>query len=737
MKTNKLFQVVTFILLVCSILGLSIYPAQAQSEEDNISFALLSQDEISLQGPSDIASFTFNLPATWEVKDGARLYLSFNTTFNASSTAMTGTSENSVAGYLQVTLNETRIGTILLDQQGEITVELPLLLSAWNDLDPALPHRLEFTLRTPGPCNDSYADYASSFNGGLGVLIHPTSYLYLPHTLKPMVTDLRRLPYPIYQDSFLPDKAILLIPDQPTNMELSAVLTTAAVFGRMTEGNLALETLVSSEITQPQLESSHLIFVGKASAFPQLKQANLPAPIKGQGFNIPELGKEDGILQAVVSPLNPTHIWVVVSGLSDEGVVKASQALGGGEEIRVSENTNLSIITDSQYLQSKGFYGENMSFEDLGYDERVRWGPGLRYVDYTFDIPAGQAVHQGAFLDLVFAHSAMLDMDGSGITVSLNSDYIGSYRFSHESTKVTNWHLELPSSSFRQGENALTLRVTLEATSSCLSYQQLWFAVRPESALHMNLIEAPYEEARAQLNKYPYPFVPNLINTAFVVPKNDVVSWVLASQVAYDLGKEAGGVYIDMAVAFADAVPDKIRNERDILVIGLPSQTPFIQELTPQMPAPFDEGSNIATEAISGFTFNVSPEIPVGYLEVFLSPWDAQHVVMTLSGNGADGLTWASEALLDPEKFAELRGNLAILYDDQIIPYAVNTKQTSTLISVETSEEVTSAATAVAIDTQNTSANTGLPLASITIGAIAIVALALLGFFLNKGRQKG
>ena len=742
MNINKILRMTIYILLLSSILAMNIHPAQAEKEEDNVTFVMMGEDEISLQGPSDIKSFTFNLPATWEIEDGAQLYLSFNTTFNASSASTTGESINSVAGYLHVMLNETPLGTILLDQQGETTIELPLYPSAWNDLDPTDPHRLEFTLRTPGPCNDSYADYASSFNGGLGVLIHSTSYLYLPHRLKPIVTDLRRLPYPIYQNSFLPDSAVLVMQDNPSEKELAAVLTTSAVFGRLTEGLLTLETLTASELTATYLENSHIIFVGKPSSFPSLDLAVWPSPVMDQVFDAPAIGEKDGVLQAAVSPLNTNKLWLMVSGMSDEAVVKASQALGGEEEIRVTDNSGLAIVSDVMNLQQQSLYAEDMTFEDLGYESRERWGPGLRYVDYTFEIPAGQAVHQGAFLDLIFAHSAMLDMDGSGITVSLNGDYVGSYRFSNQSAKVTRWHLELPSSSFRQGDNIILFSINLESTSSCLSYSQLWFAARSESVLHMELVKAPYEEARPHLNKYPAPFVPNFVNTAFVLPKDDIASWDIASQIAYDLGVESGGVYIDLVVAFADNVPEDMLAERDILVIGQPNQMPFVQDLSASMPAPFDAGSDIANETASGFTFDISPNIPVGYLEVFLSPWNAQNIVMTISGNGVDGLAWAADTLLDPEKFAELRGNLAVLFDDQIIPYAVDVDTGKTQSAAVTKDDAANEGVVLAntpqpgelADTDKTQAD--LPLTGIAIGAISIAALVLISFFFSKGTSK-
>src|SRR5215207_3302842 len=272
MQTKNILRFIMFMTLACSNLIANVHPALAQkAAEERVGFSLLSQSEIGLQGPLDTRSFRFNLPATWELLEGGQLHLNFDVSFNAGS-AVGESSSQPIAGYLQVTLNNTPLGTITLDNRGENTVDLTIYLSTWKLKDPTASHDLEFNLRSPGPCNTTSMTNASPL-AGLNVVVHPTSYFLLPHRAAPMAADLRRLPYPIYQDSFVADKALLVIPDHPTELELQAAFMTSAVFGRLSDGNLGLETSTLSTLDPARSAGSHIIFVGQPAAFPQLDTA--------------------------------------------------------------------------------------------------------------------------------------------------------------------------------------------------------------------------------------------------------------------------------------------------------------------------------------------------------------------------------------------------------------------------------------------------------------------------------
>lgn len=667
MKIPNFVRMTLFILMTASLLAGNFQPGLAQQPAgDIVSFSQLTQREVTLQGPLDIQSFAFNLPADWEILDGSQLRVNYNAFFNDTAASAANPNGVTVAGYIQVTLNDVPIGTIVLDRRGENSIDLPIPTSAWATPDPQKRTRsLQFFLKSAEQCNRTNA-YAANPQVGLSVIVRSSSYFVLPRRQAPIATDLRRLPYPIFQDSFLPDTATLVMPDNPTEPELQAALTTSAALGRMTGNRLGLKTVAASKLDSSSLTDSHLIFVGKPSSFPQLPQATWPAPINGDAFSNPQVGAEDGVLQMAISPLNPARVWLMVSGQNDAGVAKAAQTLASGV-IRVEQQPGLSVISATQPVAVSSLGATDYTFADLGYSTETRWGPGIRFIAYRFQVPPGQVVKEEAYLDLVFSHSSLFDFQQSGLSVSLNGDYIGSFRFSERTAQVSSWRLNLPSASFQTGDNLLLVEANLEPITYCIPNQELWFTTRPESVLHVPTQPAPVETASTVLKDYPAPFTPTLDRIAFVLASNDPDGWSVASKIAFDLGAQTGGALIDPLVSFADKMPDSVKNERDLLLIGRPSAMPVLQELANAMPAPFDPGSDIAKEPPAAFTFKISPDVPVGYLQIFPAPWNPQRSVMIVSGNGPDGLTWGANALITPDQRSQLTGNLAVLYNNQII----------------------------------------------------------------------
>lgn len=726
-------KIVMFVVLMTSIIGADYGYVSAQGNAENVvNFSVLGQTEIGLQGPFDMKSFSFRVPADWEFLEGGQLHLDFSTFFNTGDLS-TSSGAGLTAGYLQITLNNVSIATITLNQVGDNSIDIPLYAYAWNLVDPMASSRLEFTVRTPGPCNTAFKN-SSNPAGGLNVTIHPSSFFLLPHTITSLAVDLRLLPYPVFQNSFAPDSAILIMPDNPTEKELQAAFITSAAFGRLSLGALNLTSTTMKMLDQARISDSHLIFVGKPSEFPLLAQAIWPTQTTEQGFLNTQIGENDGVIQMALSPRSPAKVWIMVSGLSDDGVVKAAQAVANMGNIRIDGNPGLSIVTGVQEMQFDGLGQVDTKFSDLGYNTQNSWGPGIRYTQYIFNIPSGQEVGYDAYLDLIFTHSAMLDFDGAGISVSLNGDYIGSFRFSEQTAQVSKWRLSLPKSSFVQGENRLLISANLVALSSCLPTNQLWFSSRSDSILHLPLETASVENSRLLLRKYPAPFFPSLDNTAFVVPGNDPSSWFVVSQIAFDLGWKTTGVVINPLVAFADSVPDTIRNERDILLVGRPSlMANVMRELTVNMPAPFENGNDIANEPPGNFSFDVPDNIAVGYLQIFSSPWNTGKSVLAVNGNGIDGVHLAADALTVSDQFSQLGGNMAVIYKGQIIA------------AQATSDQVTVLGTPAAVVTQTsqiqqqpTSQSGSITLTPSTIAVILIVifALVVIVFLVLRGSEQ-
>jgi hypothetical protein len=642
------------------------YARGLTDNDDVISFARLGATEKSLRGPFDSAYIDFSLPANWKLGGSAKLQLNLNTFFAGENGAADGTAAGSrkgrtFGGTLQVLLNNVTLSTVLLDQAGERTVTIPITTTALQPARGDGRHLLSMLLDTNEPCG--VEQYTS-------VVIRSSSALLLSHQEVTPPTDLARLPFPIFQRSFLPDAATIVVPDAPTAAELQAALSIAAGFGRMTGGALALDLTPATRLTDKLKRSAHLIFVGKPSAFPMLKEAKLTAPLGGDGFVAPGAAADDGVVQMAVSPWNGTKVLLIASG-NDDGVVKAAQAISSGA-IRAGERRNLAVIAATRPQAAIASVSVDRTFADLGYGAQQMYGLGGQYAGYRFDIPPGQAISGDAYVDLVFVHTALLDYDQSGVMVSLNDEPIASVRLDDNSTKLGSARLALPASALRPGSNQLTVRADLLPRVVCTDPRSkgLWMVIRPESLLHLPLgpSQASAVSKRIDLSSYPSPFTvkPNLSNLAFVLGTDDLAGWNVAAQLAADLGRQMQGTLVDLVAVYGKDLPEQVHKERDLLLVGQPSTLPLVSELGSAMPAPFTTNSAVASDPDATVAYRTAQDASVGYLELFPAPWSSERTVLAVVGSTDQGLAWAGAALTTPKLRGALAGNLAVIQDDQV-----------------------------------------------------------------------
>ncbi len=166
-------------------------------------------------------------------------------------------------------MNGVWLDTVLLDQSGDRVVPIPLPDAALASAGSDQLHTLRVLLLEESVAG---AEQRTS------VVVEPASRLLLPHRVLSPATDLRYLPRPLYQNSFLPDTATVVVPDAPAPEELQAALIIAAGLGRMSDDNLLLSLLPVSQLSAAERSSTHLIFVGQATALPPLADVDPSRP---------------------------------------------------------------------------------------------------------------------------------------------------------------------------------------------------------------------------------------------------------------------------------------------------------------------------------------------------------------------------------------------------------------------------------------------------------------------------
>ena len=669
-------------------IGFQEQPTLTQDSEI-ITWEQLGQSEIRLRGPYDSAVFLFGLPANWKLTGGTQLNLYLGTFIN---TGVTSTSQSGeidqyqnplldrfIGGTLTVKLNDYTLGEISIDQIGDFEREIPIPLEAFNSPRADGLMVLNFLLDTGASCRDFYQ---------INLTIRTQSNIVLPHDFILPDTDLAGFPSPIFQDSFIPDSAILVIPDQPSAAELQTALTIAAGLGNLSYGYLTLDITTYTALTTEQKMANHLIFVGKASSFSMPKELTFPLPVNGGEIQIEGSGPDDGFIQMINSPWSDAHVILLVTANTDQGAIRASQALSTGI-LRPNSTPNLVVVQQVRKDTVPATQPVDQSLTDLGYWQgSTLSGQGRHRDSYNFNIPLGWTVAPDANFEIVFNYSELLAYEGSGISVLVNGNPIGSIHMSEELTDQS-YHRKqmiIPASVVVPGINRLDVEAYLTPLDECLpdDFEGLWVKIWPESTLHLPLSLASTELfSRFNLDFYPEPFIynPSLENTAFVLMQNDLESWRAAIQIASFLGDQSNGQITTLSAFYGDEVPYEERTKYSFILIGLPSQMPFVEEMNYAMPAPFSIGSDVANGDFFQVDYLIPPDSPLGYIELFSSPWNADNVVLAILGNTQQGLNWASSTLVDPTLRPKLAGNYAEIIGRQVLTYDTRTSMSSSPVN--------------------------------------------------------
>jgi hypothetical protein len=672
---NKMIRTGFLALVLASLLSSLVFTVGgaaplAQTLDGNeavIRFDMLGESDALLRGPYGTQTIRFGLPANWAFEDGAALQLimTANLITDASQTVAEG---QFIGATLTVSFDKEAVATVPILAGSNVAYDIPIPATVLDSPFSDGRHELELFLDAGNDCNDTTRQTS--------VVISSSSHFTIPFAEQEPVIDLTSLPRPIFQrDSIFPVDVALVVPDSPTAGELQAAMTVASSFGRMSGGEMSVELFPMGAVTPELRTNSQLIFVGKSSTLSLLQGASLPSPLQGNTFAAPGMQEEDGILQMAISPWNTGRAVLVVGGNTDAGVIKAAQALSN-ENIQTVGDRSLALVANVAPPTLGGqpnatIPQEMRTFSDLGTGILTMNGVGRSESIVRFNMPPGFVATGDAYLDLMFNHSGLLDFNRSGLTVFLNGNLIGSVLLSQQTASTTTQRIKIPVSSLETNMNELRFEVDLAPLSQCsfLDTSNLWLSILPESILNLPLSPATADAVSlGDLGSYPFPFTsePTLSNLAFVLPKNDPASWNAAAQVALQLGRQAAGALFSPGVAFDGEIPDEIRTSRNLIVVGLPSEMQIFQELNDSLPAPFEEGSNVAVLQGQQVAYRFPAESDLGFLELLASPWNSEHVILAIVGTTPEGVRQASAALTNPLLRSRLKGNFVLVNDQSL-----------------------------------------------------------------------
>jgi cellulose synthase operon protein B len=615
-------------------------------------------------GPYETANILFSLPSTWQLTSNGTITLHYNFvggTINNVPLNQVGTA----VGTLTVYFNNVVVDNILLNQSGDMTV---LMSIPDNALQPAQQdgrYNLSFFFDASVNCNNT--NIAST------LVISSSSELNLQHQILPPPTDLSNFPRPIYQpQSIAPTATTIVVPDQPSVNEIQAALAVAAGLGSLTNGELSTDLIPVSKLPDNTRNLNNLIFVGLVSKFSILAGTVLPIPISNDKLVVNGSNQNDGIIQMAVSPWNPGNVILLVSGNTDDAVLKAGKAIGVGHLV-TSGRPDVSLISEVNPTNSEGIIAEDRTLADLGYGNQTLGSSfSGQYLDYLFPALPEQASSTDSYLDITTLHSDLLNLEKSGVSLFLNGSVVGSINFTQSADQLTTTRIKLLPNMLHRGENRLEIVSDLTPIYNCYSQNlaSTWVTISGSSVIHLPIGSQVVDLGKSlDLKNYPSIFLTdrNLTDLGFVLPQNDPTAWDYAAKVAYYLGFKGSIPLANMQAAYGNDVPDGMRNQQSLLIFGRASTLPIITELKDVLPAPFPQGSDEATQPALLVNYHLLPGIDVGYIELMISPWNPNRAILAVMGNTVQGIPLAGQALVTDASIAKLNGDFSIVYGAQIL----------------------------------------------------------------------
>ena len=637
---------------------------QAEENVAVVTFGELGFQETSLVSPFDSTRILFSIPPNWRLVPDGEIQLDMDVTLTGADVGLLGTAQNPYGGSLVVSFNDQLVSTIALKDLGPQTLTLSLPAESLTAVRDDGRHQLTISLN---------AHFSCLYNIRALVTIRPTSTFRLPFEVSSPVLDLSRLPAPFHlRDALIPDKTVVVVPDEPDVKELQAAINVMSGFGSLVDDTFDFGIVTATELTDELRTTSNLIFVGRPEQFDMLGEIDFPLAVENNQFtDLPSESETDGVIEMAVSPWNESKTTLLVSGNSIDAVMMAAQAVSSGR-ILTYEDPALAYVADVELLSRALPVVEDFTLQSLGYETETLSGIGVQSVQYSFNASKEQLNTTEGTIDLMYYHSGLLDYGLSSFSVELNDQIIASSAFSKESEQLTTLQLKIPPGLLRFGENRLIISARLFAITSCDSsgFANPWLTISDQSRIHLPATTDPNGVSPwlLDLKFYPDLFTTNsdLGDVAFVLPRSNPLTWKIAGQMAYELGRDASPLISNLEVVYADEVPQPVLTEKALIVVGRASTVPFLSQINDQLPAPFDLQNDTASESHMQVVYRIPSGMSVGYLQLMNSPFNIEKPILVVAGNTEDGLTMAGNTLLVSELQSQLTGVFAVTNGTQI-----------------------------------------------------------------------
>jgi hypothetical protein len=640
---QKSFQLLSLL----AVLALFIFsPVQAagfkQAEASSLTLKLSDlkfSGSLNLAGPYQETAADFALPADWSLNAPLQMALRFRSDFQSLMQAFADTPElentTGIKGTLSVYLNETLVNMTEVDTSAENTLSF--------EIDPqlAVPYPAQNQLRIAWD-----AAAACAYGVTSALYLDPASTLQFSYMAQQVELSLSDFPLPFFNQTDIQAHSVtLLIPANPDESSLSALLSVAAGLGRHSQGALNFNVMTSDKISAAELADAQLILIGPLETWRSyLASSGAPA----DALQLPAgAGAEDGLLMLLPSPWNPGRAMLLVSGQDGVGLQKASASLAAADFLPYA-NGQAVVINRLEKGSTQTII--DMSLTSLRADDNLLAEQlGDTTFAIPFNMPADANISPEAYIEVYFRHSQLIDYLQSSLTISINGTKIGSIRFSDQSAENGLARIILPPDIIRPLQNTLEITTSIVPQDLCADERSgnFWVSVLGDSYLHLPPV---LEEGGAQaggllLNDFPQALLTDerLSTLTFVSAADDWQSWLYAADLAYRLGAFTASGQLQPSAAFLEDDPQSLSGQSVLLIGGTAKIA--ASAWNEALPLPFEANGALPSLSFEGVQFLTAGEQGLGVLQVTRQP-DSSAPLFCLAGSSADGLTSAVTAAL-------------------------------------------------------------------------------------------
>lgn len=535
------------------------------------------------------------------------------------------------------------------------------------------------------------------YNGVLN--IHDDSLIGISFTPTRPYRGSWTFPYPLIQESFLPETLLFIMPDEYNDSDLTAAMQLSATIGAVSSGNIRYKLITASDVTDDDLKKSSAIIIGQASKNSIIQKLYSKGYLSATNYNdglIRYIGKTldtAGYIHLLPSYVNNIYSLLVVTGNSDAGVASAvdgiinstyaskpvSSIAFSNLNVPVSVQQTLTGFTSSyaiipavidqiQDTAPQLINEYSSTFGQLNFRSQTFVGTGEKDFALQFYIPRNWIINDNAKVILNYGYSRNIEPNVSSFAIYLNEVPLTTVPYDDPIQGYRAFEIPINPDDFLYGSvNTLRFSLLQGNEDPCLltNPSDYWTYIRDDSLLYLEY--ALDSNLSGYIIDSPFDYLSNESRILVIAPirstTEDLDNLVTISAM---LGSNAISYNpLDVkAISNYEIDLDEYKNY-NVLVYGSPSNNPFIKSINEKLPQQFDlDQGTLKTDAQS-VDFHIPQDVDIGLIEVIPIAEDYPRGITIVSGTTMQGIQYIMDNIVSV--FENKLGNLLYVNKNGVI----------------------------------------------------------------------